>query len=121
MHEFSITEQILKITLEHARRARADRVLRVNLIVGDLTGFAGESIQFYFDLLSRGTEAEKASLSMTRVPTRARCQACRGEFTPDRMAWACPQCGGSVEEIVSGREFYVESIEVDSKLEGEEE
>jgi hydrogenase nickel incorporation protein HypA/HybF len=121
MHEFSITEQILKITLEHARRARADRVLRVNLIVGDLTGFAGESIQFYFDLLSRGTEAEKASLSMTRGPTRARCRACRGEFTPDRMAWACPQCGGSVEEIVSGREFYVESIEVDSKLEGEEE
>jgi len=59
MHELSVTEEILKITLEHARRAKADRVLKVHLVVGDLTGFAGESIQFYFDLLSEGTEAER--------------------------------------------------------------
>jgi hydrogenase nickel incorporation protein HypA/HybF len=113
MHELSVTEEILKITLEHARRAKADRVLKVHLVVGDLTGFAGESIQFYFDLLSEGTEAEKAALLITRISIRARCQACREEFSPDGMAWACPQCGGSVEEIVSGREFYVESIEVE--------
>jgi hydrogenase nickel incorporation protein HypA/HybF len=113
MHELSVTEQILKITLEHARQAGAARVLKVNLVVGELTGFAGESIQFYFDLLSSGTEAEKASLSITRIPTRARCQACREEFSPDGMAWACPRCGGSAEEIVSGREFYIESVEVE--------
>ena len=113
MHELSVTEQILNITLEQAHQAKADRVLRIHLRIGDLTNFVEESIQFYFDLLSEGTEAEKAALLITRISIRARCQACREEFSPDGMAWACPQCGGSVEEIVSGREFYVESIEVE--------
>jgi Zn finger protein HypA/HybF involved in hydrogenase expression len=29
------------------------------------------------------------------------------------MDWLCPRCGGLVEDVISGREFYVESIEVD--------
>jgi hydrogenase nickel incorporation protein HypA/HybF len=119
MHELSVTEQILRITLEHARQADANQVLSVNLIVGDLAGFSGESIQFYFDLLSKGTEAEKAILSITRVPTRARCKACQEEFSPDRMNWACPRCGGLMDEVVSGKEFYIESIEVESTPKGE--
>jgi len=118
MHELSVTEEILKITLEHARQADADRVLTVNLVVGELTGFAGESIQFYFDLLSKGTEAEKALLSIKRVPTQAHCKACREDFSPDQMNWACPRCGGLMDEVVSGKEFYVESIEVESRPEG---
>ena len=119
MHELSVTEEILNITLEHARRAKANRVLGINLVVGDLTGLAGESIQFYFDLLSKDTEAEKACLSITRVPARARCKQCQEEFIPEGMEWVCPRCGGIYEEIVSGREFYVESIEVDSANQGE--
>jgi hydrogenase nickel incorporation protein HypA/HybF len=113
MHELSVTEEILKIALEHARRAKANRVLRINVIVGDLTGFVGESIQFYFDLFSKETEAETASLSITRIPARARCQQCKEEFIPEGMDWVCPRCGGICEEVISGREFYVESIEVE--------
>jgi hydrogenase nickel incorporation protein HypA/HybF len=119
MHELSVTEEILKIILDHARQAEANRVRRVNLTVGDLAGFSGESIQFYFDLLSKGTEAERAVLSITRVPTRVRCTACQEEFSPDGMNWACPRCGGWMDEIVSGKEFYIESIEVESRPEGE--
>ena len=120
MHELAVTEQVLNITLEQAHRAKAARVLRINLKIGDLTNFVGESIQFYFDIMAKGTMAEKASLSITRVPARARCRQCQGEFTPAGMDWICPRCGGFIEEIVSGREFYVESIEVESENEGEE-
>ena len=120
MHELSVTEQILNITLEHARQARAGGVLRINLRIGDLTNFVGESIQFYFDILAKGTLAEKASLSITRIPARARCRQCQEEFTPAGMDWICPRCGGFIEKIVSGREFYVESIEVESENEGKE-
>ena len=113
MHELSVTEQLLNITLEHADRANAQKVLKVNLVIGDLSGFEGESIQFYFDLLSRGTKAEKASLSISRVPARVRCRQCRNEFAPEAMDWLCPRCGGLIEDVISGREFYVESIEVE--------
>jgi Zn finger protein HypA/HybF involved in hydrogenase expression len=29
------------------------------------------------------------------------------------MNWVCPRCGGFIEDVISGREFYVESIEVE--------
>jgi hydrogenase nickel incorporation protein HypA/HybF len=113
MHELSVTEHLLDITLEHARNANAERVLKINLVIGDLSSFVGESIQFYFDILSEGTKAEKASLSISRIPAKVRCRPCHHEFTPEGMNWVCPRCGGFIEDVLSGREFYVESIEVE--------
>ncbi len=113
MHELSVTEQLLNIALEHADRANAKRVLKVSVVIGDLTSFVGESIQFYFGLLSEGTRAEKASLSISRVSARVRCRECQNEFAPEKMDWLCPRCGGLIEDVISGREFYVESIEVE--------
>jgi len=108
-----VTERIVEIVLDHARRANAKRVIKVNLVIGELSGFVGDSIQFYFDILSQETEAEKASLSISRIPARAKCQRCKQEFQPGGMDWLCPECGGPIEEVMGGREFYVESIEVE--------
>jgi hydrogenase nickel incorporation protein HypA/HybF len=113
MHELPITEQIIKVVLEHARQADAKRVAQVNLVIGDLTSFVDESIQFYFDFLSRGTEAEGATLHIRRVPARVRCHACQHEFAPDGVDWRCPRCGNLGGEVLSGRESYIESIEVE--------
>jgi len=73
MHELAVTEQLLNIVLEHANRAKAERVVKINVVIGELTSFNDESIQFYLDILSEGTKAERASLSISRVP--ARCSA----------------------------------------------
>ncbi len=113
MHELPVTEQILKVVLDHARKAEAHRVVHVNLVIGDLTTFVDESIQFYFDFLSRGTEAEGATLHIRRIPARVRCHACGGEFAPDGVDWRCPHCGGLGGEVLAGRESYIESIEVE--------
>jgi hydrogenase nickel incorporation protein HypA/HybF len=113
MHEMPVTEQILTIVLEHAQKAQAKRVVKVNLVIGALTQYSGESVQFYFDLLSKGTEAEKASLHISRSPAKARCKECKTVFNPDGIDWLCPQCGGLIEDVVGGREFYVESIEIE--------
>jgi hydrogenase nickel incorporation protein HypA/HybF len=113
MHELSVTEQLLDIALEHALKANAERVLKINVVIGDLSSFVGESVQFYFNILSEGTKAEKAFLSISRIPARVRCRPCHHEFTPEGMDWLCPRCGGLIEDVISGREFYVESIEVE--------
>ena len=113
MHEFSITEHLLSVVLEHARKARAHRVSHVDLVNGDLTGVVDESLRFYFDLLSKGTPAEKASLSVSRVPVRAACERCQEAFTPEGTSWQCPRCGAGIQEILEGRELYVKSIDVE--------
>lgn len=113
MHELPVTEEIIKIVLQHAREAGAKRVLDVNLVIGDLTSFVDDSIQFYFDFLSKDTEAAGATLHITRIPAKVRCHQCQTEFSPDGHNWLCPECEALGGEVLSGREMYIESIEVE--------
>jgi hydrogenase nickel incorporation protein HypA/HybF len=114
MHELSITQSILDIALRHAAGAGARRILAINLVIGDLTGFVDDSIQFYFDFLSKETLAQDARLSFERIAPRARCHACDAEYTPpDSRLWTCPACGALGGEVIAGREFSVASIEIE--------
>lgn len=113
MHELAVTQNVLQIALEHAGRAGAKRVQRINLVIGALSGIVDDSIQFYFDFVSQGTPAEGAQLSFERVPARFRCRACGQEFEFQDDNWACPACQALGGEIIAGREFYMDSIEVE--------
>jgi len=113
MHELSITQSILSIALEQARAAQANKIIKINLTIGELTGIVDDCVQFYFELLSKDTIAAEASLSFHRPPTKLRCRNCATTFSPDNLDWACPNCRERSIEIVSGRELYVSSLEVD--------
>lgn len=114
MHELPVTQSILDIANRHASRAGASRIVAINLVIGELSGFVQESIQFYFDFLSQDTPAQGAKLNLERIPARARCGACGTEYAPpDGRLWTCPQCGALGGEVTAGKEFYVASIEVE--------
>jgi hydrogenase nickel incorporation protein HypA/HybF len=114
VHELSVTQSILEIALRHAEQAGAQRILSINLTIGDLTGFVDDSIQFYFDFLSKDTLAQGGCLNIERIAPRARCHACGAEYAPpDSRLWTCPECDALGGEIVSGREFSVTSIEIE--------
>jgi hydrogenase nickel incorporation protein HypA/HybF len=114
MHELPVTQSILDIAQRHAQTAGARRVLSVQLVIGRLTGFVDDSIQFYFDFLSRDTLAEGARLSIQRIEPLARCRSCGVEYTPpESRLWTCPTCEALGGDVIAGREFYVASIEVE--------
>jgi hydrogenase nickel incorporation protein HypA/HybF len=113
MHELAITQSMIELVKEHAEKANATRVGKINLIVGELSGFVDECVQFYFDLMSRGTVMEDAQLSFKRVPTTGRCRDCGKEFEIQELDWICPSCQGNNIQLVKGNELFVESIEVD--------
>ncbi len=113
MHELPFVENILQITLEHAEKAGAQRVLALNLVIGQMSSIVDDSVQFYWDLLSRGTIAEGAELRFQRVPAVYRCWDCGNTYTLDGEHLACPQCGSVRVQLVQGDEFRLESIEIE--------
>jgi len=113
VHELPVTESILEIAEKKATEVGASRITCVNLVLGEWSGFVDDCIQFYFDVLSEGTAAQGAVLSFQRIPARFRCRSCGAEFSPHAYDWSCPQCGGLGGELIAGREFFVESIEVE--------
>jgi len=114
MHELTITQQVLEIALQKAQEAGARTVTRINLVIGDLSSVIDDSVQFYFDFLSQDGIAKGAELSFHRIPLKVRCNQCQCVFTPDGEPWQCPTCKEWNIEIISGREFYLDSIEVET-------
>jgi hydrogenase nickel incorporation protein HypA/HybF len=114
MHELPATQGILDVALDAARDAGAVRVTSIDVVIGDLTSFVDDSVQFYFDVLSRGTAAEGAVLHMLRRSGIARCSSCMESYAVSPpFVPVCACCGAFTVEITGGREFYIDSIEVD--------
>jgi hydrogenase nickel incorporation protein HypA/HybF len=113
MHEQSIVESILALALENAEKEKASKILRIYLVVGELSGVVEDSVEFYFSFLSKGTIAAEASLFFMHVPAQLRCRNCDTVFLPEKMNFNCPKCKEQQVEIVSGRELYIDSLEVE--------
>ena len=114
MHEFPITEQIVKIASDKAKENNARIVTRITLVVGEYSGFIGESIQMYFDIISKGTICEGAILELENVKAKWRCPACDINYIRKPLSFACPKCGQDGEPTCIGKEFYVKNIEVET-------
>jgi hydrogenase nickel incorporation protein HypA/HybF len=113
MHELGITEQLLELTLRHAEEAGAERVTRLNLVIGEFSSVVDESIQFYWDMLAEDTLAAGAELHFTRVPGQFHCAGCGADFGLAEFEGRCPACGGVAVSVADGKQFQLESIEVE--------
>jgi len=113
VHELAITQNILDIVLNEAKTAQANKVTKISLVIGELSGVVGDCVLFYFDFLKKGNAAEGATIDFRLVPVELRCRDCQTNFNPKDSAWTCPNCQSTSLEVISGRECYVESIEVE--------
>jgi hydrogenase nickel incorporation protein HypA/HybF len=119
MHELAVTESILEIALKHAQLAGARRVTGVYLVIGQLSSIVDDSVQFYWDIVSQNTPAERAQLHFRRVPTQLQCLACDRRYTPDGGDLVCPACHSTRVKVVAGDEFFVEAIDVEGVAQAE--
>ena len=116
MHELPVTESILGVVLEAAQKSKARRVIAIDLVIGELASIVDDSVQFYFDILSRNTLAEGATLRFQREPGRANCSDCGHQFgVIPPLSPLCPACGSVRLQVTGGRQFFVESIEVNDE------
>lgn len=114
MHELSVTESILEIALRHANQAGASRVTSLHIVVGQLASIVDDSVQFYWDIISQNTAAEKAQLHFRRIPVELHCLNCNLNYQPGKGDLACPACGSIQVKVINGEEFYLEAIEVET-------
>ena len=118
MHELSITEHLLEDCIREAQSQNAGKIRVIRLCIGQLKGIVPDCIQIYLDMLSEGTIAEGARIEAEFLPVRVLCRDCgrEGSITPHHLK--CPHCGSLRLKLLSGKEFYIKSMEVD--IDGEQ-
>jgi len=122
MHEASITQAMLDLALEHSK---GHRITDIHLRVGRMSLVVPESVEFYFEYLSKGTLAEGAVLHFEAVPLEMTCPDCGqqadlsgwGDEQPraimvQALAQGC-ECGSKNLRVTGGTGFNMISLEVD--------
>jgi hydrogenase nickel incorporation protein HypA/HybF len=113
VHELAITQNLMSTVLDQAKAAGGDKITDINLVVGELSGVSDDSVQFYFDILKKGTIAELAVINFRRVPAQLKCRGCNTEFSPETELWVCPGCGSYSIEILGGKDCFIDSMEIE--------
>jgi hydrogenase nickel incorporation protein HypA/HybF len=110
MHELSLAESVVRIACRHA----AGRpIARVELKVGHLRQVVPSALEFAFELIAQGTEAEGAELAMQEVPAAGRCRSCGTESELPAFPLRCGACGGLDLELLRGEELLVDALELE--------
>jgi len=110
MHEMGIAEGILAVVLDVAQGHEARRVA---LRIGALQAVAPDSLQFWFEMLAQGSEAESAQLDIKETSAVLHCQQCRLDSLVQNALFACPKCGSTDVNVISGDEILVDAVELD--------
>lgn len=113
MHELSVTQGIMDIVVSEAEKHGFNQVTAIKLMVGQLSGVMPQLIQDYFDLMTTGTVAEGAKLIIERIPAAIKCDTCGEESLIDRFKLRCPKCSSIEVKLIAGKEFYIDSMEVE--------
>jgi len=116
MHEVSIVQALIEQVEEEIQQAGATgRVVKLDLIIGRLSGAHADSIRFAFELLTPDTPLAGVSLQIDEQPAVCCCAACDAKTPIEELITACPVCGSSQITIEGGCDLILQSIELEEE------
>ncbi len=112
MHELSIALGIVKIAEDETAKVKAEKVTKIELVVGVLSGIELDSLNFVWESAVKDTVLEHALKKIIVVEGRGKCIDCDTEFEMENMYDCCPNCNSNFKGILKGKELKVKALEV---------
>jgi len=113
MRELHAIRAILNRAILKAGEEEAAHITRLHLVVGEIAEFDQNAIRRHWNDLSKGTAAENAQLHFRVIAAEVQCMSCFRKYHPKNGQILCSNCGSVGAKILSGEEFYLESIELE--------
>jgi len=102
---------LIDIVKQATDRQGVSRVTSLRIVMGEMSNVFPDCLSFAFEVVSKGTMAENARLEFVEKPLKGRCRDCGKEFGIRDYLFRCPECESPRIEVISGNEFFLESIE----------
>lgn len=113
MRELDATKAIFNKAILKAREDDAAHITKLHLAIGEIAEFDQNAIERHWNDLSQGTPAEGAQLHFRIIAAEVQCMSCFRKYHPENGKILCSNCGSMGAKILSGEEFYLESIELE--------
>jgi len=118
MHEYSVVAELVEALLPRLEEHEG-QVTAVHLKKGELRILSDRALINAFEIVSRETRLEGASLEIESIPVSVVCERCGYEGAVKTLEdeafhfavpiLSCPVCGADVN-VISGRELSVERV-----------
>ena len=111
MHELGLTDALLRMVRDIAKKEELTHVEKITLEIGELSGVVPRYMLDCWQAVVDGTEYADTELVIEPVPGIASCMDCDEEFRIDVNDFRCPFCGSRSLTPVSGRDMTLREIE----------
>ncbi len=116
MHELSITDNIFKQVLKHAKSYQAKSIKKIKLQIGAASGIIPDCVKFYFNILKEKTIAANCVLEFEIKPIILKCPKCKKETViemgkKEKFILPC-SCDRGIE-IIQGNDITIEYMEIE--------
>lgn len=113
MHEMALTQGVVSLVEDAARKTKFSRAKAIVIEIGELGHVEPDAMAFCFEAVARGTIAEGARLEIVRVPGAGWCLDCAKTVPIVERFGECPECGRRHVQMTAGDEMRVKEIEVE--------
>ena len=113
MHELSVCLSILDQVRSIAAERNADRVQRIELRIGPLSGVEADLLRSAWPMASAGTIAVNADLLIDEADIVVRCSTCNAETPAIANRLVCGECGDFRTTVISGDEMILQRVELE--------
>jgi len=96
-----------------ARERNAEKVIKITLNIGPLSGVEPELLRHAYPLATAGTIAADAELVMETADIVVQCSQCNSETTVTPNKLLCGSCGDFRTRVISGDELTLMRVELD--------
>jgi len=113
MHEYSVVQALLEQCEHHARVNEAEKITKVVVKIGRLSGVEPHLLEIAFNTFKETTVCDGAEFVMNIQPVVIRCQACGVETTLEALHYRCPACESIDVAVADGEEMLLMSLEME--------
>jgi len=114
MHELSVCLSILDQVRSIAAEHNADRVERIELRIGPLSGVEADLLRSAWPMAAAETIAVDAELQIDEAEIIVRCGTCAAETPAIANRLICGECGDFQTKVISGDEMILQRIELET-------
>ena len=112
MHEYSITNSMVSILEDVAKKNNLKKISKVNIDLNPIANIEPDSINFYYEFMTMDNKLLKgAELIFSTRRLKIECRSCRDVFEKEEFIPECPKCGSSNVKNIDIDDIKIISIE----------